>query len=46
MKQYVKPSIGTLEQQGQAVDIMVLPRKAQLLARPCVAMVLPQKGPP
>jgi hypothetical protein len=44
MKQYVKPSIGTLEQQGQAVDIMVLPRKAQLLARPCVAMVLPRRA--
>jgi hypothetical protein len=45
MKQYVKPNIGTLEQREQPVDIMVLPRRALLRARPGVAMALPQKGP-
>jgi hypothetical protein len=46
MKRYVKASIGTLEQQEQAEGMaMVLPRKAQPLARPGVVMVLPRKAP-
>jgi hypothetical protein len=45
MKRYVKASIGTLEQQEQAEGMaMVLPRKAQPLARPGVVMVLPRKA--